>query len=168
MLPFGERSEVTSGKLVIGARALYNFIGGCRNQIIKACHCDPRRTREHMLARILSLVGLVSAGLLLILLTTTTPATVGAFGILAVFLLTYTVTLSVFTFAIWMLARLANKIGREMRLFHKPYSFTLKKSYYYSSVLALGPVIVISLQSVGGAGIYELGLVALFIFLGCL
>lgn len=121
-----------------------------------------------MLARILSLVGLVSAGLLLILLTTTTPATVGAFGILAVFLLTYTVTLSLFTFAIWVLARLSNKIGHETHLLRKQYSFTLKKSYYYSSVLALGPVIVISLQSVGGAGVYELSLVALFIFLGCL
>lgn len=123
---------------------------------------------RYMLARILTLVGLVSAGLLLILLTTTTPATVGAFGILAVFLLTYTVTLSVFTFAIWVLARLSNKIGRETHLLHKQYGFTLKKSYYYSSVLALGPVIIISLQSVGGAGIYELSLVAFFIFLGCL
>ena len=121
-----------------------------------------------MLARILSLIGLVSAGLLLILLTTTTPATVGAFGILAVFLLTYIVTLSAFTFIVWILARLANKIGHETHLLRKQYVFTLKKSYYYSSVLALGPVIIISLQSVGGAGIYELSLVALFIFLGCL
>jgi len=121
-----------------------------------------------MLARILSLIGLVSAGLLLILLTTTTPSTVGAFGILAVFLLTYIATLSVFTFVVWVFARLLNKLGQRIHLLRKPYDFTLKKSYYYSSVLALGPIIVISLQSVGGAGIYELSLVAFFIFLGCL
>lgn len=121
-----------------------------------------------MFARILSIVGLASAGLLLILLTTTTPDTTGAFGILAVFLLTYIVIATGLSFVIWVLAKLVNKLGRELHILRKSYSVTLRKSYYYASVLALGPVIVISLQSVGGVGIYELGLVAFFLLLGCL
>ncbi len=121
-----------------------------------------------MLARILIITGLVSAGLLLILITTSTPATAGAFGILAIFLLGYTVTLSLLTFFIWATAKLVNKIGHEIHVLRKSYVVSLKKSYYYSSIIALGPVLIISLQSVGGIGIYELSLVGIFILLGCI
>lgn len=38
--PVRERSDVTSDKSIIGARALIYTSGGCSNQIIKACHCD--------------------------------------------------------------------------------------------------------------------------------
>jgi len=121
-----------------------------------------------MLARILSIVGLVSAGLLLILLTTATPGQAGALGILAVFVLLYTTILCMLTFVVWLLAKVANKLGSELGMFKKPYSVSLKKSYYYSSVIALAPVIIISLQSVGGVGLYELVMVVVFIALGCL
>jgi hypothetical protein len=121
-----------------------------------------------MLARILMIAGLVATGLLLILVTTVTPNSAGAVGILAVFLLSYTVIVCLLTFLIWLSARLVSKMGKEIRVFRKDYSISLKKSYYYSSVISLGPVIVISLQSVGGVGIYEMALVVVFIALGCL
>lgn len=121
-----------------------------------------------MLARILTIVGLVSTGLLLILLTTTTPENTGAFGILTVFVLIYIVVLCALTFVIWALAKVINKLGSELGALKKPYVFSIKKSYYYSSVIALAPVIIISLQAVGGVGIYDLGLVLVFIVLGCL
>jgi hypothetical protein len=121
-----------------------------------------------MLARILSIVGLVSAGLLLILVTTTTPGNAGAFGILAVFVLIYVTVLCALSFVIWLVAKVMNKLGKNLRLSKTPYQFGLKKSYYYSSVLALGPVILISLQAVGGVGIYDIGLVIVFLALGCL
>ncbi|MDB5183381.1 MAG: rane protein of unknown function [Candidatus Saccharibacteria bacterium] len=121
-----------------------------------------------MLARILSIVGLVSAGLLLILVTTTTPGSVGALGILAVFLLTYITILCLLTFLVWLLAKVINKLMKELHLSRKQYTFPLRKSYYYSTVLALGPVIIISLQAVGGVGIYELSLVIALLVLGCL
>jgi hypothetical protein len=121
-----------------------------------------------MLARILSIVGLVSTGLLLILVTTTTPENAGAPGILAVFLLTYITILCALTFIVWLLAKVVNKFGAELHVLKKPYAFSIKKSYYYSSVIALAPVIIISLQAVGGVDIYELGLVVVFIGLGCL
>jgi hypothetical protein len=121
-----------------------------------------------MLAKILMIIGLVATGLLLILVTTVTPNSAGAVGILAVFLLSYTAIVCLLTFFIWLSARLVSKAGKEIRVFRKDYSISLKKSYYYSSVISLGPVIVVSLQSVGGIGIYELALVILFIALGCL
>jgi hypothetical protein len=121
-----------------------------------------------MLSKILVGTGLVSAGLLLIILTTTTPSSVGAFGILSVFLLSYIVALSCLTFIVWFVAIAINKLGRSTHLIRRPYHFSLKKSYYYSTILALAPVIMVSLQSVGGIGVYELILIVAFIFIGCI
>jgi hypothetical protein len=121
-----------------------------------------------MLAKLLFVAGLVSAGLLLIVLTMTTPASSGAFGILAVFLLSYVVLLALLTYVIWLSAKLINKAGREFHLLRKPYSLSFRKAYYYSTIIAIGPVIIVSLQSVGGVGVYEVGLVILFIILGCI
>lgn len=121
-----------------------------------------------MLARLLVVTGLVAAGLLLILVTTTTPAEAGAMGILAMFLLSYVTILCMMTFLIFGVALMFYRAGRELRFFRKKHQISLKKSYYYSSVVSLAPVIIVSLQSVGGVGIYELSLVALFIFLGCI
>ncbi len=121
-----------------------------------------------MLAKLLSIIGLVATGLLLILITTTPPADAGAMGILVVFLLSYVVLVCGLTFIVWSLAKIVNRIGKRIGVLRSTYIVDLKKSYYYSSVLALGPIIVVSLQSVGGVGIYEVCLVLLFVFLGCL
>lgn len=121
-----------------------------------------------MLAKLLSIIGLVATRLLLILITTTPPADAGAMGILVVFLLSYVVLVCGLTFIVWSLAKIVNRIGKRIGVLRSTYIVDLKKSYYYSSVLALGPIIVVSLQSVGGVGIYEVCLVLLFVFLGCL
>jgi hypothetical protein len=121
-----------------------------------------------MLAKLLAFVGLVSAGLLLIIVTITTPSGAGAVGILAVFLLSYVIVLSLFTFILWLSIKLFNRLGHDVHLIRKSYSMTLKKSYYFSTIVALGPIIIVSLQSVGGVGVYELILVGIFIVLGCL
>jgi hypothetical protein len=121
-----------------------------------------------MLARLLVITGLVSAGLLLILLTSIAPADAGAFGILAVFLLSYVSLLSVLTFVLWATVKLIDRVGRDFHVLKKTNSLPLKKAYYYSTVVALGPIIIISLQSVGSVSIYELGLVVTFITLGCI
>jgi hypothetical protein len=122
-----------------------------------------------MFARILIITGLVSTGLLLIILTTTTPAKAGAFGILAVFLLSYISSLVAMTFIVWSVSFLTDKALRALRRhLYRPYVLSLKKSYYFSTVLALGPVIIVSLRSVGGGSVYDFGLVVLFMALGCL
>lgn len=121
-----------------------------------------------MLAKILIASGLVSAGLLLFILTTTTPSSAGAFGILGVFLFSYILILSIFTFLLWSISVFMDKFARRKEAARNSHKLTLKKSYYYSSIIAIGPVIIGGLQSVGGAGIYEIGLVFVFIALGCI
>jgi hypothetical protein len=48
----------------------------------------------------------------------------------------------------------------------QPMSF--RRAYYFSTVLAAAPVMLVGLQSVGSIGIYELILVILFEVIGCL
>ncbi|MDB5165118.1 MAG: rane protein of unknown function [Candidatus Saccharibacteria bacterium] len=43
----------------------------------------------------------------------------------------------------------------------------LSRAYYFSSVVSLSPVMLVGMQSVGGIGVYECGLVALFTIIGC-
>ena len=121
-----------------------------------------------MLAKVLTAIGLASAGLLLIVVTTTSPSDAGALGILAVFLLSYVVLFTSLTFIVWFLAKVFYRISTDLHLRKKNQLLTLKIAYYYATVIALGPIIIVSLQSVGGVGIYELLLVAVFIILGCL
>ena len=119
-----------------------------------------------MLAKLLAIIGLVSAGLLLIVFTTTTPASAGAFGMLAVFLLSYIAVLSAMTFIVWFIARLIDKMSRDFKIVKKSRPMTFKKAYYFSTIISLGPIIFISLQTVGTVSVYEFGLILLFIILG--
>lgn len=121
-----------------------------------------------MLAKLLIIIGLASAGLLLVLMNITTPVTAGAVGILAVFLLGYVIMTVVITFTVYLIEKLLRKTVGELSRNRTSTPFTLKKAYYYSSVVALAPVIFVSLQSVGGIGIYEVILVFLLVALGCL
>ena len=120
-----------------------------------------------MLSKILTILGLAAAGLLFIVLTTTSPSEGGAIAILAVFLLSYIVILCTLTFSLVFIGMILDRLYRQVGgSKYKPLS--LKRAYYYSSVIALAPVIIISLQSVGEVGLYEIILVSLFVFLGCI
>lgn len=121
-----------------------------------------------MFGKILLILGLVATGLLLLIVNVTTPTDSGAAGILAVFLLGYIVTLVLVTFLLTIASRFTIKLGKEFRLLRAGEPLPLKKAYYYASVIALAPVIMISLQSVGGVGLYEVSLIAVFVGLGCL
>lgn len=121
-----------------------------------------------MLLKVLISTGLVSAGLLLILFTTTTPSSGGAFGILAVFVLSYVLSLVLTTFTLWLLSFVAARLVASFRTNRQIYTMSLKRAYYFSTIIALAPVLVVSLRSVGGVGPYELALIALFVGLGCL
>ena len=119
-----------------------------------------------MLSKILIIPGLAAAGLLFVVFTTISPSSGGAPAILVVFLLSYVALVCALTFVLRYasvaIARLYKQAtGKTSRI------FSLKRSYYYSSVIALAPVIIVSLHSVGEVGAYEVGLIALFVFLGC-
>lgn len=121
-----------------------------------------------MFSRILATIGIGSFIGLLYILQTTTPVKAGAIGVLGVFLLSYIVLVVALTFFIFLVHKLIVRVffGDTERRISANFSF--KKSYYYASILALGPVIVVSLQSVGKSGFGELLLVLFLLTLGCL
>ena len=122
-----------------------------------------------MFGKLLFVAGLVSAGLLLLLLNLTTPSNAGAVGILAIFLLGYAAATVMTTYFLWLLVKTIVRFGGHIALVRRSsQTMTLRRSYYYASVIALAPVIIISLQSVGNVGVYEIMLVVLFVVLGCL
>lgn len=123
---------------------------------------------KSMLGKFLVAAALISGILVGLILTTTTPTSAGAIGILGIFVLSYIFLVSLLTFFIFGFSRF---LSRFFVIFSKNTQATpvpLKKSYYYSSIIALAPVIILSMQSVNGVGGYEFGLICLLVVLGCL
>ncbi len=120
-----------------------------------------------MVQKIIGIVGIVAAGLLVYILNATTPTEAGALGVLAVFLLSYILLAAALTFFIFWLYRVVIRVFWSDKPDTGRQHFTLKKSYYYSSVLALGPVMMVSLRSVGQDGWVQYGLMLFLLFLGC-
>lgn len=126
------------------------------------------RYSEDMLGKLLVIIGIASGGILTVILNTTTPASAGAFGILSVFIFTYLLIVSVMTYALYGISHM---LALTSKLFNSGTStdtMRFQRAYYYATIVSLAPVIIISLQSVGGVGIYELGLILLLVLLGCI
>jgi hypothetical protein len=120
-----------------------------------------------MLGRILSISLTVSLLLLVILLQTTTPATIGPLGILLIFVLMYMSVLCVLTFLIFTASRLIAKISSSVTVKRPWQALTLTRSYYFASVISLAPVMLIGMQSVGEVSFYEVALIVVFIVISC-
>lgn len=101
-----------------------------------------------MLGKIIALSSMMAMAYLVFLLQTTTPSTIGPLGILLVFILMYITALGVLTFFIVGLQKLLLKItvAIDARKAFAPMSFM--RAYYFASVMALGPVMIIGMQSV--------------------
>lgn len=121
-----------------------------------------------MLGKILVIIGIISGVILTVILNTTTPATAGAFGILAVFVFAYLLIVSAMTFCLYGISRIIGYLAKTFFASQPIDSLSLHRAYYYSTIIALAPVIIISMQSVGGVGVYELGLILLLVLLGCI
>lgn len=117
----------------------------------------------------LAFFGLVIAALLLVVfLQTTVPATVGPLGILVVFILIYVLVLGVLTLLLFGGSKIISKVSTPL-IAKKPIRpLTLRRSYYFSSVIALAPVMFLGMQSVGEVGIYDVILVVLFVMIACI
>lgn len=162
--------RVTSGRLIIGARALNILAADVATRLLWSVTVTQDSSdilNILMFSKIIILIGLVAASLLLFIVTTISPGEAGASGILMVFVLSYVVLLCGLTFVIWLLVSLVKRLGRSVRFFRNQSGISLVRAYYYSSVLSLGLIIVISLGSVGSIGVYEYCLVLLFVLLGC-
>ena len=120
-----------------------------------------------MFSRILAVIGVGAAIGLVYMLQTTTPSEAGAVGVLTVFLLLYITLVSALAFFMFYAYKVIVKLFFGDIERRASSNFGLKRSYYYSSILALGPVMLISLYSVGRGGPLELFLVVALLALGC-
>lgn len=120
-----------------------------------------------MFGRLIGIMGVIAALVLLFFVTITTPTQAGPLGILVVFLCLYVMVFSAVTFFIFGVQHLIVKLSSPFTARKPLQPMSLSKAYYLSSVLSLGPVMLLGMQSVGGIGGYELALVALFMVIGC-
>ena len=121
-----------------------------------------------MLGRIIVSSVIVAIAVLALLLSTNEHASIGPLGILVVFVLMYVLELGVLTFFLSGGSRVISKVTTSFTVKKPIMPLTLRRSYYFSSVIALAPVMVIGMQSVGGVGIYELLLIILFELIACI
>lgn len=122
---------------------------------------------EGMAGKFIAISGIVAVVLLAIVLQLTTPATIGPLGLLFVFIMLYMAALSVLTFLIFAVSWASARAGNSLTVRRPVQPLSLRQAYYYGSIVALAPVMLLGMQSVGAVGIYETVLVVLFAVLGC-
>lgn len=120
-----------------------------------------------MLGRALAISLTASVTLLIVLLQTTTPATIGPLGILLIFVLMYMSVLCVLTFLLFAATGVVAKVSSSMTLKRPFQQLSLRRSYYFASVIALAPVILVGMQSVGEVSFYDVLLIVVFIVISC-
>src|SRR5690606_17440561 len=100
-----------------------------------------------MLPRIIATISVVSLAVLLLLVTFTTPATAGPLGLLAIFVSAYIFLVGVISFFLFGISRLVAFFSVSLMMSRPIYPLPFKRAYYYSTVLAMAPVMLIGLQS---------------------
>lgn len=117
-----------------------------------------------MLEKVLAIAALIAFALLSAITQSTTPSTIHPFGILLVFILLYVLALGVLTFLLYGLVHLVQQFIRPRVQKHsfKKHSFTFKRAYVYGLVLALTPIMMVGMASIGRLGIYEVLLICTF------
>jgi hypothetical protein len=120
-----------------------------------------------MLGRVLTISLIMATMLLVILLQTTTPATIGPLGILFVFILMYVSVLCALTFLLYVSSKVIARLSSSLTVRRPLQRLSLIKSYYFSSVVALAPVMLVGMQSVAEVGFYDVALVISFVIISC-
>ncbi len=118
-----------------------------------------------MLSRILAFITLTAFVLLSALLQSTSPSTVHPIGILFIFVLFYLLALGVLTFFIFGVSRILNRLYGRGKLFEK--NMVFREAYYYASVMALAPVLLVAMRSIGRGDIVDIALVVAFEIVAC-
>lgn len=119
-----------------------------------------------MIGKILLVLGAIASISIIVIMTFTNPSQAGPAGILGLFVSMYIVVLTATTYGLHYLSRLLSKVSVG-GVAKKPTVLSMRRAYYYASVVALAPVLMVGLQSVNEVGLYELGLVGLLVSLGC-
>ena len=121
-----------------------------------------------MFAKIITFMTLVATVLLIFVITSYSPSQAGPGGILTVFFLLYVMFVGLFTALIrwssWIMRQLQRwvKFGRV----RASRELSTQKAYYLASVVALAPVMLVGIGSVGSLHWYEVVLVGLFVAIG--
>ncbi len=122
----------------------------------------------NMLGKVIAASTVIAGIILIIVLQITNPSTVGPLGLLAVFFLLYIIMLGLITELLWIGSYAFQAIGRRFTSKRPPGRLGLSRAYYYSTVLALGPIMALAMQSIGSFGVYEIVLIGVFIAVGTL
>ncbi len=120
-----------------------------------------------MLEKSVAIITITSLCLLIVLLNISTPTTIGPLGILTVFILAYLSSLGVMTYFIYGFSRIAAHLGTAFTIKRPLSALSFKLAYYYSTVIAAAPIMLVGLQSVGSVGLYEVLLIIVFVVIGC-
>lgn len=120
-----------------------------------------------MKRRFVAVVGLVALTIALLMLQLTTPKSAGLFGVLIFFGLIYVTVACLFYISLRSLFGLLERMLPPSKWRHRAESLTAVKTYYYASVLALAPVILIGMRSVGDVAATDVLLLVLFELLAC-
>ena len=102
------------------------------------------------------------------MLTFTSPATAGPFGLLVIFITAYLTFVGMISFFLFGINRLLVMVASGMTLRKPLQHMEFKRAYYFSTVLAAAPVMLIGLQSVNSIGFYEVILVIMFEVVACI
>lgn len=120
-----------------------------------------------MLPRAIATISIASLCVLIMVLTFTAPSTTGPFGLLLLFISAYLTFVGLISFFLFGINRLIVMVSSGMTLRKPIRTMEFRRAYYFSTVLAAAPVMLIGLQSVQSVGIYEVLLVIIFEIVAC-
>ena len=120
-----------------------------------------------MQRRTVAIVGLLSFVAIILILQLTTPEMIGPLGVLAFFVLVYILIASIVYLLLLMAIATLSRTSISGKGRARLEGLTGVKLYYYASFLALAPVIMLGMRSVGLLGPFDVLLVLVFELLGC-
>ena len=101
------------------------------------------------------------------MLTFTTPASAGPFGLLVIFVTAYLTFIGLISFFLFGISHLITTVSTGMTVRKPITAMPFRRAYYFSTVLAAAPVMILALQSVRSIDVYELLLVIIFEVVAC-
>lgn len=117
--------------------------------------------------KIISFIALVALILTAVILNATNPSSAGPFGILAFFVCLYVLFICL-TYVVFLTSeRIAARFFNFKNSRNNSRNESKYKTYYYSTVISLAPVIYVGMQSMGDVGIFEILLLGVFELLAC-
>ena len=111
-------------------------------------------------------IGIIALIVALLMLQLTTPQMVGPVGVLAFFVLIYIFSAAAIYLLLVFLVDSLSGVVKKGKWLARLESMSARKIYYYTSFIALVPVILLGMQSVGMVRVTEILLLVLFQALG--